>query len=160
MAIRYQHITVWLLPIILIGGLFYPLLGYLVVAMMGFFLPFSFFMGRYWCWRLCPRGAFLDIVISKISPHKPAPVVFSRNWFRWSIFALFMIFLASRIANSGGTLLAVGAVFVSMCILTTVISAILGITMRHRAWCAVCPMGLLQEKIGNLAHTNKPKPKS
>lgn len=144
MAKKSQHIMIWLLPVIVIGGLFYPLLGYLVVAMMAFLLVLSFFKGRYWCGTLCPRGAFLDIVISKASAKKPMPRLFTMQWFRWIIFALFMSFLIFRIIKTGGNLVAVGTVFVTMCVVTTVIAILLGILIRHRGWCAICPMGLLQ----------------
>lgn len=142
-----QIIMIWFLPIVVIGGLFYPILGYLVVAMMAFFLPLSFFRGRIWCSNLCPRGAFLDIVISKISPKKDLPVVFYKPYFRWSVFALFMAFLAYRIMLSGGSLMAVGAVFVLMCFITTIISIVIGLVARHRGWCAICPMGTLQDAL-------------
>jgi len=148
---KSQVVMFWFLPLITIGGLFYPLLGYLVVAMMAFFLTLSFFRGRYWCWHLCPRGAFLDIALSKVSRNKPAPAFFARQWFRWSIFALFIGFLIYRIIGTGGSLIAIASVFVVMCILTTIISIILGIPMRHRSWCVICPMGTLQDKINRLS---------
>ena len=141
---------IWLLPIIVIGGLFYPVLGYLVVAMMAFFLTLSFFKGRYWCWNLCPRGAFLDIVLSKMSLKRPLPKIFTKKWFRWSVFGLLILFLISRLSQTGGDPIAIGAVFVGMCLLTTIISIILGIATRHRGWCAICPMGLMQENIGKI----------
>jgi len=37
-------------------GLFVPVLGYLVAAMVAFFSVFAFFKGRFWCWNFCPRG--------------------------------------------------------------------------------------------------------
>ncbi len=139
---------IWLLPLIVMGGLFLPLLGYLVLAMMAVLLIISFFKARYWCWYLCPRGAFLDLVISKISVNKPLPKIFAKQWFRWTVFFVFMAFLAFRIKQAGWSLVAVGVVFVSMCIITTVISVILGVLTRHRGWCAICPMGTLQDTIG------------
>ncbi|MFC1675220.1 4Fe-4S binding protein [Candidatus Omnitrophota bacterium] len=147
---KSQAIMVWFLPVIVIGGLFYPLLGYLVLAMMAFFIVLSFFKGRYWCWNLCPRGAFLDIALSKVSAKKPLPKVFTKKWFRWSIFVLFIAFLILRIRGTGGSLIAIGYVFVGMCLLTTIISIILGVTIRHRGWCAICPMGTLQDEIGKI----------
>lgn len=149
---KTQLITIWFLPFILIGGLFNPLLGYLVLAMMVFFLILSFFAGRYWCTNLCPRGAFLDIVLSKISFNRALPKIFVRPGFRLLVFILFMSFVIYRIISTGGNLFLVGAVFVSMCIITTIIAVILGITTRHRGWCAVCPMGFLQERIHKLNH--------
>ncbi|MDD4938870.1 MAG: 4Fe-4S binding protein [Candidatus Omnitrophica bacterium] len=147
---KAQKITIWLLPLIVIGGLFYPILGYLVLAMMAVLLVMSIFKGRHWCWNLCPRGAFLDIVMPRASLNKPVPKLFARQWFRWSVFFAFMIFLVFRLSRSGGSFAAVGAVFVGMCIITTVISVILGAATKHRAWCAICPMGTLQEKAGKV----------
>ncbi|MFH1655070.1 MAG: 4Fe-4S binding protein [Candidatus Omnitrophota bacterium] len=147
---KSQLIMIWFLPLIVIGGLFYPLLGYLVLGMMVFFLTLSFFRGRNWCWNLCPRGAFLDIVQSKFSLNKPIPRIFTRQSFRWSIFVLFITFLIFRILRAGGNPIVIGAVFVSMCLLTTIISIILGTTIRHRSWCVICPMGTLQEKLGKI----------
>ena len=136
------------LPVVVIGGLFNPYIGYLVVAMMAFFLVLSFFKARYWCWNLCPRGAFLDIMLSKFSRNKSVPKVITRQWFRLTVLILLMGFVAFRIVRTGGNPVLIGAVFVTMCLVTTVISIILGLTTKHRAWCMMCPMGFLQEKIG------------
>jgi len=150
---KSQRIMVWLLPLIVIGGLFYPLLGYIVLAMMVFLLVQSIFAGRYWCWNLCPRGAFLDIVMSKLSLHKSFPKIFVQNWFRWMILALLMGFLAWRLINSGWNLISIGAVFVMMCLATTVVAIVIGAFTKHRGWCAICPMGFLQEKINKVSRT-------
>ena len=145
---KTQLAMIWFLPLIVIGGLFYPWLGYLVIGMMVFFLILAFFRGRYWCWNLCPRGAFLDIVVSKFSFNRPLPKIFVKQWFRWSVLVLLMAFLAWRIINTGGSLVMIGSVFVGMCLLTTIIALILGVFIKHRGCCAICPMGFLQEKIG------------
>jgi len=152
---KTQLIMVWFLPVIVIGGLFYPVLGYFVVAMMAAFLTLSFFRGRFWCWNLCPRGAFLDIILSRLSFNRPVLKVFSKSWFRWLVFVLFISFLIFRLINTGGNIIAIGAVFVFMCLWTTIISIILGIATKHRAWCLICPMGLLQDKISSITHLKK-----
>ena len=147
-----QKVMIWFLPLIVIGGLFKPILGYLVLAMMVFLLILSFFRGRYWCWNLCPRGSFLDIVLSKVSTKRPLPKLFTKQWFRWLIVALFMSFLMIRIVGTGGNYIAIGLVFVVMCTITTVISIVIGVITKHRGWCMICPMGTLQEKIGKISH--------
>lgn len=147
---KTQLIMIWFLPLIVIGGLFYPVLGYLMVAMMAFFLILSFFKARYWCWNLCPRGAFLDMVMSKLSRNKPFPKIFVNQWFRLAVFILLMGVLILRLMRSGGNLLLIGSIFVGICLVTTIIAIILAVFTRHRSWCAVCPMGFLQEKIGRL----------
>jgi len=148
---RSQLILIWFLPIIVIGGLFYPLLGYFVLATMVFFLTLSFFKGRYWCWNLCPRGAFLDIVLSKASLKRPLPGIFAKQWFRYFIFILFIGLFILRLVRAGANPILIGSVFVSMCLLTTGIAIILGIITKHRGWCAICPMGFLQENIAKVS---------
>ena len=147
---RVQWIMVWFLPVIVIGGIFWPAMGYLVIAMMAFFLVLSFFQARYWCWNLCPRGSFLDIILAKVSLKRPVPKVFFRPWFRWTVFAALVTFLCYRLVSAGASWLAIGAVFVGMCTLTTVIAVVLGVATKHRSWCVICPMGNLQEQIGKL----------
>ncbi|HNW39764.1 MAG TPA: 4Fe-4S binding protein [Candidatus Omnitrophota bacterium] len=147
---KSQMIMIWFLPLIVIGGLFYPFLGYFVLAMMVALLMMSLFKGRYWCWNFCPRGAFLDIIVSKVSLKNPLPIIFTKQWFRWSIFIIFISFITFRIIHTGGNLTAIGAVFVAMCVLTTIIAIILGVITKHRGWCMICPMGTLQEKTGKI----------
>lgn len=144
---KTQLFMVWLLPLIVIGGIFYPLLGYLVIGMMAFLLVLAFFRGRYWCWNLCPRGAFLDISLQGISRNRPVPGIFLKQWFRWLVFIFFLSFMALRILRTGGNPVAIAAVFVSICLLTTLIAVVLGIATRHRSWCVICPMGTLQAVI-------------
>ncbi|MDD4955420.1 MAG: 4Fe-4S binding protein [Candidatus Omnitrophica bacterium] len=139
-----QAIMVW----------FLPLLGYLVFFMMLFFLSLSYFKGRFWCSRLCPRGAFLDLILSKFSLRNKIPKIFLKFWFKWLFFALFMAFFVLQLILSQKTPVAIGFVFVRMCIITTIIAVILGIPLRERSWCAICPMGTLQAKIGSLKRHN------
>lgn len=145
-----QSIMLWFLPIIVIGGLFLPILGYLVFLMMLFFLTLSYFKGRFWCSHLCPRGAFLDLVLSKFSLQNKLPKIFFNNKFKWFIFVIFMAFFILQFVLSQKNLFAIGFVFVRMCLITTIIAIILGIPFKERSWCVICPMGLLQGKIGSL----------
>jgi polyferredoxin len=145
-----QKITIWLLPLILIGGLFLKPLGYLVFFMIIFFLTLSYFKGRLWCAHLCPRGAFLDLVLERFSLKRRIPKVFLKQKVKWTFFTLFMAFFAFLLVISPKDLNSIGFVFVRMCILTTIIAILLGIPLKARAWCALCPMGTLQSKIGSL----------
>jgi polyferredoxin len=147
--ILLQSLMLWFLPVIVIGGLFIPILGYLVFFMMLFFLPFSYFRGRFWCSHLCPRGAFLDLILSKFSLRKKIPKIFLTQKFKWLFFVLFMAFFVFQLIVSPKNIVAIGFVFVKMCLITTIIAIILGVSLRERAWCAMCPMGTLQSKIGS-----------
>lgn len=150
-----QWATIWLFPLIAIGGLFYPLLGYLMLVMMILLLGLAYFKSRYWCGNFCPRGAFLDIVQSQFTLNRPWPRLFNRKGFRWFVFGLFMTIFVSRLMASGGNLVAIGGVFVSMCIVTSILAIIFGTATRPRAWCAICPMGTLQEQLGRWGKANR-----
>ena len=149
---KAQLIMVWFLPLVVIGGFFYPMLGYLVLGAILFMLILSIFKARFWCWNFCPRGSFLDLWLSKISRNKAMPRVFAKSWFRWTVFAFIMGSFTLQIIRTGGSIKAIGLVFVIMCAVSTIIATILGIITKHRAWCMICPMGLLQEKIGKIKH--------
>ncbi len=148
---QYQRFSVWLLPLIVIGGWFYPLLGFLVVAMMAYFIPSSYFFGRAWCRYFCPRGAFLDLAMPVVSAKKPLPAFFRAERFRAAVMAPILGFLGFRLWQTGGNLLLVGAVFVLMCTLTTIFGILIGIYYKPRGWCVICPMGYIQELIGRTA---------
>ena len=147
---KSQSIMVWFLPLIIIGGIFFAPLGYIVFLMMIFFLTLSYFRGRFWCSHLCPRGAFLDLVLSRLSVKKRLPASFQKPKVRWSIFALFMLFFILQFIYAKKDFFSLGFVFVRMCLLTTLIAIFLGIPIHQRAWCAVCPMGTLQSKLHSL----------
>lgn len=142
-----QYVMVWLLPVVVIGGIFFPALGYLVLGMMLFFFVLAYFRGRFWCSHLCPRGAFLDLVLHKVSFRKKIPAWMLTPVFKWTFFSAFMAFFIQQLAVAPKTAYSIGAVFVRMCLVTTLIAIVLGLPLNARTWCAVCPMGLLQTKI-------------
>jgi len=145
-----QLIMVWFLPLIIVGGLFNPYLGYIVLAMVVFFLSLSYFKGRFWCWHLCPRGAFLDLVLNKLSYRRKLPRIFTSQKFRWIVFVLFMTFFISQLIMIDKDTSSLGLIFVRMCLVTTLIAIFIGIPFQGRSWCLVCPMGTLQHKISSL----------
>ncbi len=144
---KTQSISIWFLPLIIFGGIIFPVLGNLVLGMMIFIIVFSFFKNRFWCSNLCPRGAFLDILIAKISKNKPMPKFLFNPWFKLLVFVFFISFVTFQLILAKGVWLKIGWVFVLMCIVTTIIATIIGIMTKHRCWCIICPIGFLQEKI-------------
>jgi polyferredoxin len=150
-----QVISVWLMPLLIIGGSLFSLLGYLVFFMMIFLLSLSYFRARFWCWNLCPRGAFLDIVLSKLSLKHKLPGIFSNKRFKWTIFFLFMAIFILQLITVDKNIYSIGFVFVRMCLVTTLIAIIMGIPLMPRAWCAICPMGTLQTKINSFNSSPK-----
>ena len=148
---RVQLVTVWLLPIIVGGGLVWPPLGLVAAAMMAALLGMSIFRGRYWCGNICPRGAFLDLGLRRIVPRRKFPALLRGLPARAVVLTVMMGTMVYLFAVMPLTLYGAGAMFVRMCLVTTVGAIALGMLTQERAWCAICPMGTLQNLISRAA---------
>ena len=72
----------WLITVIVaIGGLWFPKLGLLVLAIMAALMITAFFDGRFWCGNVCPHGSLFDRVIQPISRNGKIPVFFKTKVF-------------------------------------------------------------------------------
>jgi len=141
--------AIWaIVVVVIIGGLWYPLLGFVVPVVMLTGIIGGFFKGRYVCGWLCPRGAFLDRIIRPLSRVRPIPDWLRRPAFRWTIFALLMGFMVWQISLNPGDVYHWGRVFVRICIITTGIGVVLAVILHPRTWCSFCPMGTMQSAVG------------
>ncbi|MFW6157042.1 MAG: 4Fe-4S binding protein [Armatimonadota bacterium] len=156
----WRKIAIGVLVAVVVGGLFYPPLGLVAAAMMLALLGTSVFRGRYWCGNLCPRGAFLDLIVRRISPNRQFPGWARSLWLRAVILVLLMSALSWQLANlplstaadlPGGIYGVIGAVFVRLCLITTLGAVFLALVSQQRAWCAVCPMGTMQNLVDRAA---------
>jgi len=137
-----------LIIIVSIGGIFYPKLGYFLLIVFATLLIISPFKGRWFCGNLCPRGSFNDFWLGKISRKKSIPKFFRNLWLRWFLFILMMGVMVYRIINTNGIIDKIGMVFVTICIVTTLIAILFGIFINPRTWCTFCPMGTVQRHLG------------
>lgn len=153
---KRRAILQWLLiPVVAatIGlGWKFPFLGFSVPVVMIMGLIGAVFRGRYVCGNLCPRGGFLDRVISPISVKRPIPNAMRARLLRWVLFVLLMGFMISRVATNPVDIRHWGHVFWLMCTITTGIGIVLGILIHPRSWCAFCPIGTVQNLIGGHKH--------
>jgi polyferredoxin len=140
---------------VLIGGLFYPKIGlFAFVCMIGSVL-LSFYKGRYWCYRFCPRGAFLDEFIARASFNKSIPAVLKSRFAKAFMLTFFIVMMSANAILSGGDLERFGKGVVMLLWVTTLVSAILGILFRARTWCVICPMGTVSGVVGKKRGTLK-----
>jgi len=146
---KKMQLVLWLIvPITILGGLKYPLLGFIVpVVMLTGIIGAIIKKSRYVCGWLCPRGSFFDRVANLVSPHKNIPQWFRNPIFRWSVFAIMISFMVFQIAQNPDDIYHWGQVFVRICIITTGIGIILAVLLHQRAWCSFCPMGTLQAQF-------------
>ncbi|NYT01201.1 MAG: 4Fe-4S binding protein [Methanosarcinales archaeon] len=137
-----------LVIIVCVGGIWYPMLGYLVPLVFAAIMITSPFRGRWFCGNLCPRGSFNDFWVSRISMGRRIPSILRSMWIRVPIFLGLMGFMLFRLVQTRGLVELVGTVFVTMCILTTAISLLFGVIISPRAWCSFCPLGTVGRWLG------------
>ncbi len=139
-----QLLMALLLPLVVVGGYFCPRLGFIVLGLITLFLVLASQRGRFYCGWLCPMGAFHERILSLVSLKRPIPPLFKTSWFRWLLFLVMMSLMGFRLVNAGGNVLATGAVFRFMWIVSTSIAIGLGFYFKPRIWCVICPMGSMQ----------------
>lgn len=117
----------WIVPLSMLGGI-------ATVLLAG---------NRYFCGNFCPRGAFLDIFVSKISKHNSAPEFMHSA--KVKIVVLIVIFAAFLFnLYKVSDYLALTTLFWKMCLVTTLIGLILAFFINERAWCMICPIGTIE----------------
>jgi len=144
--IRIASLTLYI--VMILAGWAFPLLGVFLLAVMGVVVLSG--KRKKWCGLYCPRGSFLDLVMSKVSPKKPIPA-FLRSKKTWAAgLAIFSLVFAFQLRNAGlfgpwdaGSLPRLGFVFYRMCLVSSAIAVPLALWKNHRSWCTVCPVGNL-----------------
>lgn len=133
----------WILLIYLVVGYFYPVIGFLAVICMIAPVAFAVRRGRWWCGNACPRGSLYDKILSKYSPHRPIPSFLRSRGFR--IFMVMFIFtmFGIQMYRAWGDWPAMGGVFWTIILITTVVGVTLSFIYAPRSWCSFCPMGSL-----------------
>ncbi len=144
----------WILLIYLVVGYFYPVIGFLALICMIAPVSFALRRGRWWCGNACPRGSFYDRILSRYSPHRPIPAFVRSRGFR--IFMVMFIFtmFGIQMYRAWSDWDAMGKVFWTIILITTIVGIILSFIYAPRTWCSFCPMGTLSSWVtprsGNL----------
>lgn len=149
----YRRAVGLVLPLLIFAGLYYPLLGYGILACMFIAIIISFYNGRYWCGRLCPRGLFFDEFLNVISSKNKIPAFFKSLPFKLIWLVILMAVMAIQFVLSKGNVYLFGRGLLMILIVTTVIGILLGIYYKARAWCIFCPIGTM---CGWLGRNRKP----
>lgn len=134
--------------IVLIGGWFYPLLGYFIPFCMLLGMGIGLFRGRKWCDWFCPRGSFFDTLIKPISPKKGIPRFFKGFPIRIGLLSFLMLMMAIQIIKRWPDLYKIGMFFVILLTITTILGIILASIFHQRTWCCFCPIGSMANWIG------------
>lgn len=141
------HALYLILIAYLIAGAFYPAIGTLALICMIAPVAFAVRKGRWWCGNACPRGNFYDRVISRYSPHRPIPRFVRTKGFRISMVIFIFAMFGIQMYFAWGDVHAMGRVFWTIILITTVVGIILGFIYAPRTWCSFCPMGTLSSWV-------------
>lgn len=153
---KVVHQWAWILLILFCSfGVIYPVVGIAAIICMLAPVVVAFFRGRLWCGTFCPRGSFNDVFLSKISLKHKVPQFMKAKWFKLLFLAILMSAFTIQLTLAWGSLAAVGAVFVRMIIITTVLTIVLGTIYPHRTWCTICPMGTMAYYVAKLESSKK-----
>lgn len=146
---RLQSLTWVGLPVVLVGGWFYPVLGFFLLMCMGGAALIGLARGRAWCDWMCPRGSAYDLFLKKVSRGRDVPAFVKSMKFRLALFGVLIAVLGGQVAMAWGSVHDVGLGMVRVLTVTTSAGILLGVFYNERAWCMVCPMGTLGNLIGS-----------
>jgi len=146
---RTQFIFSIIFFLVLIGGWFYPLLGYFIPFCMILGIGSSFFVGRKWCDWTCPRGSFYDFCLRPLSPKREIPGILKNINFRLLVLVILMVFMLVNLVLRWPDPIKIGKFFVILLTITTVLGIILALLFHPRSWCLICPIGTLIHFTGN-----------
>jgi ferredoxin-type protein NapH len=142
--------------IILIGGWFEPLLGFFVPVCMVAGIGSSFFYGKTWCSKACPRGGFYDLCSGCTCKNRPNRF-YSDDKFKLAVLCILMIAMSIGLYLNWPSVTNIGHFFVILLTVTTVIGVILGFFYNSRIWCYFCPIGSLSGWISQALKSTKSK---
>ena len=140
---KFQKYTFMALPVVIISGWLYPAIGFLLFECMLGAVGFALFQGRSWCNWMCPRGAFYDLVVGKMSRNVQIPNFFHKKSVRIFMVGLIMSVIGVQFYLDWGNINSMGLVLVRLLTITTLAGIILGIIFHPRTWCHICPMGTI-----------------
>lgn len=129
------------------GGVFVPEVGLALIALMLTAIVMTLIRPRSFCSGVCPRGKALGFIMRKNSRRQALPRFMLSIKFRRALCGSTMFLVIGSLARSGGNVRHVGSIFWLLCVITLAAGLILGFFFKPRAWCAICPMGTLQDTI-------------
>jgi polyferredoxin len=149
---RGMKMILWtILPLVIGLGFIWPIIGLSLLLCMAGAIGVSFWRGRAWC-DVCPRGAFLDIVMKPISGKRPIPKLLKATATRIVVLCFVMGMMAFRLSHVWGDASQMGMVFVQLLSITSIVGVVLALRYNPRSWCMICPMGSMATWIGKKKH--------
>lgn len=130
-----------------ISGIFIPEIGLVLAGLMVAAIVMTLIKPRSFCSKVCPRGKALGFVMRGASRRKALPRFMLSVQFRRLLCGAMMFCVIGSLVRTGGEIRAVGRVFWTLCAISLSAGLVMGYFFKPRAWCAICPMGTLQDTI-------------
>lgn len=137
----------WIILAYLVAGYFYPVIGLLALICMIAPVAFAVKRGRWWCGNACPRGSLYDRLLAKYSPHRPIPKFVRTFGFRLFMVMFIFTMFGVQMYFAWGDWNAMGRVFWTIILVTTIVGVTLSFIFAPRTWCSFCPMGTLSSWV-------------
>ncbi|MGB4587059.1 MAG: 4Fe-4S binding protein, partial [Rectinemataceae bacterium] len=130
-----------------IGGIFVPEIGLVLAALMVAAIVMTLRKPRSFCSTVCPRGKALGFIMRRPSKRKALPRFMLSIKFRRLLCGSMMFCVIGSLVRTGGEIRGVGTVFWALCAISLSTGLLMGYFFKPRSWCAICPMGTLQDTI-------------
>ncbi len=149
---KYRDIYSFLLVAgLAIGGYFWPVLGLGILGLMVTALLLNFRKRRSFCAGVCPNGNFLAASLKAVSANRRVPRAFVDVRLRRMLCGLMLFCLIGLISRGFPDVSVMGRAFWFVYIVALSAGILIGILYKPRAWCVICPLGTLQDTIGEAA---------
>jgi polyferredoxin len=129
------------------GGFFFPVLGLAVPVLLLVALAGTFLRKRWFCGQACPRGSILSHFLGRWSAYCPMPAFLRSDGVRMAGCAFLLVCAVGQTMRLWPRWEALGWFFWLVCVGTLGLAATLALVFKPRAWCAVCPLGTLQQTL-------------
>ena len=147
-SVHKEHwISIVFVFTIAIGGIFVPEIGLALAALMVAAIVMTLKKPRSFCSGVCPRGRSLGSIMHKTSKRQALPQFMLSTKFRRLLCGFTMFCVVGSLVRTGGVIHQVGTVFWVLCVVSLSAGLVMGFFFKPRSWCAICPMGTLQDTI-------------
>lgn len=131
------------------ASVFWPWVGLAVPVLVVVAVVTNFWKPKVFCRSVCPRAGLLTGFVTPFSRFRPLPARLSSPAVRQGACGLLMVCAVGQTARLWEQWQALGWFFWAICVGTLVLAILLGVFYKPRSWCAVCPVGTLQQTLSS-----------
>lgn len=146
----FDYLAFAFIAAVLISGFFFPLVGLVVPIMMLVAVVMNAVKPRWFCGSLCPRARLLSRGVGGLRVGRlprPTPGFLRDGNIRRALCGIMMFTVIFSVSRHWGFPNAIGVFFWGLCLVTLALAVALGLFFKPRSWCAVCPLGTLQDTL-------------